>query len=134
MFAVMLVSVISVVLFAGGAVLFSRIFPHEIELLLDYLFLLAVAFGLVLLLNIYICPYKVKIRNLLPGTSLTIFAWALALIGFALYLKFGNAGRLYGALSTLIVFLLWLYVLMICFVSGVIFNSRKVTAQEPKRL
>ena len=43
--------------------------------------------------------------------------------GFAVYLKFGNTGRLYGAISAAFVFLLWLYVLMVCFVAGVAFNS-----------
>ena len=34
--------------------------------------------------------------------------------------------RLYGALSAIIIFLLWLYILMICFIIGVIFNSERV--------
>lgn len=43
-------------------------------------------------------------------------------------------GKLYGALSAIIVFMLWLYVLMICFVVGVIFNSEKISARESKTL
>ena len=49
-----------------------------------------------------------------------------AVIGFSVYLKISNMSRLYGALSTIIVFLLWLYILMICFIVGVIFNSENV--------
>ena len=75
-----------------------------------------------------------KIKELLPGTLITVAAWAIALIGFTVYLKIGNMGRLYGALSAIIVFMLWLYVLMICFVAGVIFNSEKISARESKAL
>ena len=89
---------------------------------------------LVLLLNVYICPYKSKLRELLPGTLITMAAWAVTLIGFTIYLKIGNMGRLYGALSAIIVFMLWLYVLMICFVAGVIFNSEKISSRESKKL
>ena len=44
---------------------------------------------------------------------------------FSVYLSFGNKEKLYGALALVIVFLLWLYWLMICFVAGVIFNKQK---------
>lgn len=134
LFAVMFLAAASAALFAGGAFLFSRIFPRCLELTADYLLLFAVSFGVALLLNVYICPYKVKIRELLPGTLITATAWMVALIGFTVYLKIGNMGRLYGALSAIIVFLLWLYVMMICFVSGVIFNSERITSRESKKL
>jgi uncharacterized BrkB/YihY/UPF0761 family membrane protein len=55
-----------------------------------------------------------------------VISWIGAIIGFSVYLKISNMSQLYGALSTIIVFLLWLYVLMICFIAGVIFNSEKV--------
>ncbi|PWM01618.1 MAG: hypothetical protein DBY05_04595, partial [Clostridiales bacterium] len=119
---------------AGGAFVFSRIFPRWLELTADYGLMIAISFFLALLLNFYVCPYKTKIKELLPGTLITVAAWAIALIGFTVYLKIGNMGRLYGALSAIIVFMLWLYVLMICFVAGVIFNSEKISARESKAL
>jgi uncharacterized BrkB/YihY/UPF0761 family membrane protein len=85
-----------------------------------------IAFFLVLVLNVYICPHKTSVKNFLPGTFLTVGLWTLAIVGFSIYLKIGNMGRLYAALSAIIVFLLWLYILMICFIIGVIFNSEKV--------
>lgn len=66
-------------------------------------------------------------RSFLLGTLLTVSAWAVAVVGFAVYLKVSNMDKLYGALSTVIVFLLWLYTLMVCFIAGVIFNSEKIT-------
>ena len=113
-------------IFALGSFLFSRLLAEPWQKLADYSLLIAVAFGLVLLLNAYICPHKTSLKNFLSGTTLTVGLWLVAGIGFSIYLKIGNVNRLYGALSTIIVFMLWLYILMICFVAGVIWNSEKI--------
>lgn len=123
---VMASAVAFLLVFAIGSFLFSRLLVGLWEKIADYILLAAVAFSLVLLLNMYICPYKTKVRRFLPGTFLTVAAWGVAVLGFSIYLKIGNIARLYGALSTLIIFFLWLYMLMICFVVGVIFNSEKI--------
>ena len=90
------------------------------------------------MLNAYVCPYKTRVREIIKGTCFTVAAWSVALAGFAVFLRFGNTGRLYGAISTLIVFLLWLYVLMVCFVAGAAFNSeafgRGTDRSEDKKL
>lgn len=127
MLIVMLLIIVFLLLFAFGAFLFSRFLSELVEIVADYLLLLALAFALVLLLNMYICPYKAPMRSFLLGTFLTVVAWAVAVVGFAVYLKVSNMDKLYGALSTVIVFLLWLYILMVCFIAGVIFNSEKIT-------
>ena len=119
-------------IFALGSFLFSRILPQAWERLADYVLLAAVAFFLVLLLNMYICPHKAKVRHFLLGTIFTVVAWVGAVIGFSVYLKISNVRRLYGALSTLIVFFLWLYILMICFIIGVILNSEQVLRWRKK--
>ncbi len=122
--------------FAFGSFVFSKILSPLVQIFLTYLLLFALSFFLVLLLNVYICPFRVPIRLFLKGTLITVGAWTVALIGFGVYLKIGNLSRLYGALSALIVFLLWLYVLMICFIAGVIFNSEKIAkdyADHPKK-
>lgn len=117
-------------LYALGSFLFSKLLSNTFESVADSILLFALAFLLVLLLNVYVCPYKEKIRLFLSGSLLTVVAWGIAIIGFSVYLKIGNVSKLYGALSTIIVFLLWLYVLMICFMSGVIFNSEKITLRR----
>lgn len=133
MFIIILLIVAFVVLFAVGTFLFSRFLPKTLERVADYALLTALAFALALLLNAYICPYKAPLKRFLSGSLLTVGAWAIAVTGFAMYLKISNMDKLYGALSTLIVFLLWLYVLMICFIAGVIFNSEKVLPPQKKR-
>ncbi len=118
--------------FAVGGLLFSRILSSRWERIVDYALLGVMAFALCFLLNVYICPYKTKPQRFLKGTIVTVAAWGIAGIGFSAYLKISNMRRLYGALSTIIVFLLWLYILMICFIVGVIFNSEKILAERKK--
>ena len=130
MFIVMMLVAVFALALAFGTVLFSWLLPKNWEVVADYILLIALSFALVLLLNIYICPYKRPLKTFLPGTLITVTAWVGAVIGFTAYLKISNMAKLYGALSVIIVFLLWLYVLMICFIAGVIFNSEKIETER----
>lgn len=131
---VLVLAIVIVFLFtlALAGFLFSRILSRSWLVLLNSLLLALVAFLLVTLLNIYICPYKARMKDFLGGSALTLTLWIFAVIGFSVYLKIGNPDRLYGALSTVIVFLLWLYVMTICFIVGVIFNSEKILTERKK--
>lgn len=132
---VMALAVAFLLVFALGSFFFSQLLPRRWELIADYVLLAVVAFLLVLLLNMYICPYKASIRYFLPGTFITVALWTVAVVGFSLYLRVSNLTRLYGALSAFIVFLLWLYILMVCFIVGVILNSEKIiVAKREKRI
>ncbi len=119
-------------LYTIGTLLFAKLLPSNWEKIADYSLLFLISFLLVLLLNVYVCPYKEKFVRFIPGAFITVVAWAGAILGFSVYIKIGNLGRLYGALSTIIVFLLWLYVLMICFIVGVILNSEKIISDRVK--
>ena len=130
LFIVMLMVVAFVLTFAIGSFFFSRFLPPVWETVADYTLLLALSFALVLLLNAYVCPYKVPLKKFLFGTIITIVAWIVAVIGFTVYLQISNMDKLYGALSAIIVFLLWLYVLMICFITGVILNSDRIALER----
>lgn len=130
MLMVIVLFTVFLLLLTLGGLLFSRYLSKMVGLIIEYLLLIALAFALVFLLNMYICPYKQKIRAFLPGTALTVSAWVVAVIGFSLYLKISNMDKLYGALSALIVFLLWLYMLTVCFIAGVIFNSEKIAKRH----
>ena len=121
--SVMTATALIVTAYAGGAFLFSRVFSGIALRVLNYVWLLILSFFLVLMLNAYACPYKTHFRVIWKGTCFTVAAWAAALVWFSVFLKFGRTDRLYGAISTVIVFLLWLYVLMMCFAAGVAFNS-----------
>ena len=119
--------------FALGSFIFSRLLSKAWERLADYLLLGGVAFLLALLLNIYVCPFKIKARSFLIGTIVTVALWVVSIVGFSIYLKISNVRRLYGALSTIILFLLWLYILMIGFIVGVILNSERILKSNKKK-
>ena len=76
------------------------------------------------LMNIFICPYKISFKDVIPGSLFTVLLWLLCAGGFAVYMYFVNPVKLYGKIASVIVFLLWCYLMMNSFVIGVIYNGR----------
>lgn len=126
LFLMLALIVLTLLAFAILSFFLSHFISGGWETAVQYVLLFTLAFFLVFFLNLYICPYKASPKCFLFSSFLTVTAWVVAILGFAIYLKIGNVKRLYGALSAVIVFLLWLYVLTVCFVCGVIFSSEKV--------
>lgn len=122
-------------LIAGVAFLARRL-PLWLGYPAVYAVVLVTGFFAAWLLNAYICPYRCKPRDTVMGSLYTALAWLVASVIFSIYLNFSNGERLYGALSLVIVFLLWLYWMMICFTSGVIYNCRRMEVRglEHKKL
>lgn len=115
---------------AGAALIaltfLTRPLPVWLGYLLEYAAILALGFLVAWGLNLYVCPCRKQGGQLALGSAITALAWLVASAAFTVYFRFSNPERLYGALSLVIVFLLWLYWLMICFVAGVIFNKHRV--------
>ena len=133
LFAIIVIIIVAFAIFSLFMYVISNIFPSKIVGVVDYFLLIAISFLLVLLLNMYVCPYKRPIKDFIFGSLCTVAAWTIAVIGFSIYLKFSAMDRLYGALTTIILFLLWLYVLTIGFVVGVILNSEKIKKGVEKK-
>ncbi len=133
MFIIMFAVVAFLLLFALGSFLFSKYLPLFAEIVADYLLLGALSFALILLLNAYVCPYKESLKSFLYGTCVTVAAWAVASVGFTIYLRVSNVDKLYGALSAIIIFLLWAYILMIGFIVGAILNSERIMKNRKER-
>lgn len=109
---------------------FSRYLPVWLFYLVFYALLLLLGFFAAWILNAYICPYRCRPREIALGSLLTAFAWLAASGAFTVYLHFTNQERLYGALSLVIVFFLWLYWMMICFTAGVVFNRHRMNLRN----
>lgn len=131
-FIVMLVFIAGVALFLMGNALLSRLFPFFVAQVAVYALFGLFMLGLLLLLNLYICPYRIGFKNVIWGSLLTLLLGGIASFGFTIYASFGSMQKLYGAAVFLILFLLWLYLLMICFVIGVILNCF-LMEQDKKR-
>ena len=95
-------------------------------------FAAVLAFAVALLMNLFACPYKLKVSDAVTGSLLTTILWILFIFGFAVYLQFGSPGKLYGAIASVIVFLLWCYFMMSCFVIGMIKNGSLITRKRYK--
>lgn len=119
-----------------GAIFCTRLLPAWISYLAVYSLVLVIAFFSAWILNAYVCPYRASPNDTVPGSALTAVAWFFASVLFAVYVRIGNQERLYGALSLVVVFLLWLYWMMICFTVGVIFNRHRMEVRhlEHKKL
>lgn len=103
--------------------LFSRL---QITLtILGFLFIIIFSYAIILVLNIYICPHKIKFSEIALGSLISLFIMVLGTIFFVLYVRFfASFNAFYGSLASIIVFLLWTYILMIGLALGVIINDQ----------
>ena len=102
----------------------NRFLPMPLQPLLTGSVLLALGFSVALLLNRYVCPVRRPASASIKGSLLTAFLWLGAAIIFLVYSRFSSKEKLYGALSLVIVFFLFLYWMMICFAAGVVVNKK----------
>lgn len=110
----------------GGALYFLRFLPEWANLFITYFMILLFGFLICWALNLYVCPYRCSPLKTVWGSFFTALAWLVSSALFLVYLHFSSPEKLYGALSVLLVFLLWLYWMMVCFVTGAVFNSYRV--------
>ena len=134
LFLLMLLFLSGVGVYLAGNVLIRRLFPSFVAQISLHLLAAAAAFGLLLLLNLYICPYRMHVKDVLWGSLLSLVLGGVASFGFSVYTRLSSAEKLYGAAVLFILFLLWMYVLMTCFVIGVILNCKlaEKSGRQPK--
>ena len=108
--------------------------PFYVTDIITCSFITVCAFSVALAMNIFACPYKLNADEALPGSLLTTALWLVLFLGFGVYMRFANPERLYGRIASLIIFLLWCYVMMCCFVIGMINNGSFKTNREYKEL
>ena len=126
------IAIATAVAVAGRFVL-QVIMPEILCNIISALFGTLLAFSAALLLNIFACPYRLKISEALIGSLLTTVLWLIFIVGFAIYITFASPGRLYGAIASIIIFLLWCYFRMCCFVIGMIKNGSYMTKKQYKK-
>ena len=82
-------------------------------------------YGIIITLNTFICPKRVKITTHLLGSLISLCIMVLGTIGFIVYLRyFASYNLFYGSLASIIIFLLWAYILMLGLAIGVIINMK----------
>ncbi|MGW6735452.1 YihY/virulence factor BrkB family protein [Streptomyces sp. NPDC055013] len=95
------------------------------------LFLAAVL--VLVLFNTGPAPARGLVQRALGG-ALAVVLWLLASVGFALYASLvGTYSRLYGSLTGIIVFFVWLWVSNLALLTGAQFNAELVKLQNGDR-
>lgn len=110
-----------------GTKFLNDLLPFYIADIISLTFITALLFLSALVLNLIACPYRMKVKEAVCGSLLTTGLWLLFSVGFGFYMTFANPERLYGKIASVIIFLLWCYVMMSCFVIGMINNGAHVT-------
>ncbi len=90
---------------------------------INYSVLILSFLSFLIIINLYACPYKIKIKDVLIGAIYTCIFSVIMTIGFFIYINyFANFNEIYGAISVIVVFLMWLYILMKGLISGMNLN------------
>lgn len=111
-------------LFLGMVWVFRRVLPSLLAGVCTYFLAAGIGFLTCFALNVYLCPFRVSWKKQLTGALVTTLLWGIALTLFSVYIRFGNVRRLYGAMTAVVVTLLWTYCMTVCFVIGVVVNEK----------
>ncbi len=91
--------------------------------ILVFLIVISICYLIILLLNNFISPVRLKFSCIALGGFCSLCVIILGTIGLTLYLKFFKPyNAFYGGLTAIVVFLLWAYILMLGLVLGVIIS------------
>jgi membrane protein len=108
--------------------------PTVVASAVSYTLIVLIAFFVAVMLNMFACPYKLTFDGAAVGSLLTTVLWIILAVGFTIYLRFANPSKLYGAIASIIVFLLWCYIMMNCLVIGIIYNQMHLKVHRAKKL
>lgn len=125
------------VLAAAGVVgtrFLERYFNKIISGIIQFAVLSALLFVVSLILNLFACPFKARIKNILPGCLITAGLWIIFMLAFGLYTHFSSPERLYGKIAAVIIFLIWCYVMACCFVLGMVHNGLHCPKEKSKSI
>ena len=116
-------------LVAFGNVLFSKYTSGSVVKLfitiLAFTVVIGVSYAIILLLHNFISPVKLRFAHVAVGGFVSLCIVVVGTIGLTLYLKFFKPyNGFYDSLASIIVFLLWAYILMLGLVVGVIINMK----------
>lgn len=91
--------------------------------LLNSVVTLILMFLIVLFVNYYITPTRIKIKKLLLGSIFTTLYWIFCGYIFIVIIKFTNYGSIYKGLEIVVLSQLYIYIMCIGFIVGVVINS-----------
>lgn len=106
----------------GGIFSLPKSFPR-IWGILRFAALGAVIFALLFALYAAAQDKRCPLRAIVPGAALSTFAWLVLSTGYAFYAEnISNYSAIYGALGTVVILLIWLYLSSMTLIMGAEFN------------
>ncbi len=122
-------------------VVYAFISPQLIALLgvfgkiINYAIILFILFVAIVFINLFTCPYRLKIKEVLRGSLFTLTFSVIFTVVFLVYLKyFSSYNKIYGKIAVIPIFLAWLFILMRCLVGGFTLNAYYLGRCKLKRL
>ena len=104
-------------------VVLSSIQDGFFSIFVKNLVLFFLPFLLILYINVWIPPIKPNIKKAIPGAVFTSLYWFISTFIFGIYVKyFSNLTEIYGALTLLLISILYLYILTNGLIIGFIIN------------
>lgn len=101
----------------------SKVLNKYLYSALNIFVLLLAVFLLSILLNFYVCPYRIEVKDALFGSFYTCVLCLISSIVFFIYIKyFAIYSKIYGAIAVILVFLSWLYLIVKAFIDGLVLN------------
>ena len=100
------------------------------SVLSSFVFLIVIYLG-VILVNFFVCPYKIKLGGIIKGSTYTVIFGFIFTVVFLVYVKyFASYDKIYGKVAVIPMFLVWLFIVFRCLVDGFIINSRLVKDKQ----
>lgn len=79
----------------------------------------------------YLPDKKLRFKEQLPGASFAAVLWSIFSWCFSMYVDYGNSFNIYGSLTIIVIFMMWLYIcIYIMFVGAYINKHLNVLEQE----
>lgn len=132
-----LVFLIAGLFFAFGNSVFSYFnglsLGKNFLLILFFLFVILFCYIVIIILNKFISPVRLPTKITLLGSLVSLFITVIGTIGFTVYIRYVNSyNAFYGSLASVIIFMLWAYIIMIGLSVGAVV-SMKLYENEKKR-
>ena len=103
----------------------------KIYAILKYPLSLVFIFVAIRLLYIMAPDKKIKRKNVLYGSLFTTICWIIVTKCYSIYVEnFTNYTTFYGGLASILILMLWLYLLSYIFVLGMALNASKYEVEE----
>lgn len=79
--------------------------------------------------------FRQRIRDVIQGALFVTFGWIIVSLGFKIYTdNFANYESVYKTFASIIVFVIWIYLISSVLIIGIVINRAKITTHESYKI